>query len=189
MKHLKYNNEGIRYTDGVVSLGDSNNPLAKLWTSLNLAPEYVSRTDSRFMSGRVYNYVYNDIAECMPSDGSLNPCEIAMLDMSCDHFRLTKFDFTLEHSDLIIGIVSKEPGYIVGYNEAYENPIYIALKGMVWIKYHEGFIPEKGKEIGIVEGLIDYKTNISTAYFLLKYVRLGTIIEINESLNMVKLFV
>ena len=43
--------------------------------------------DGFFRATKVYNAVFNDIAECMPSDGSLNPGDFAMIDLSSSTFR------------------------------------------------------------------------------------------------------
>ncbi len=80
-------------------------------------------------ASRVYNAVWNDIAECMPSDGSLKPGDMAQIDLRNSSYRLTKFR---DNFDAFIGIVSENPGFIVGENQSYENPVYVALKGMVY---------------------------------------------------------
>lgn len=80
---------------------------------------------------RVYNAVWNDIAEAMPSDGSLQPGDMAQIDLRSSEYRLTKFR---DNFDAFIGIVSENPGFVVGENPDYENPVYVALKGMVYTK-------------------------------------------------------
>ena len=79
-------------------------------------------------AARVYNAVWNDVAECMPSDGSLVPGDLAQIDMRSKDYRLTKYR---DNFDAFIGIVSENPGMVVGENPNYENPIYIVLRGMV----------------------------------------------------------
>lgn len=85
----------------------------------------------KFMAGRLYNSVWNDIAECMPSDGSGKEGDLMMIDKKCKYFRLTIFDGNKDNLDAIVGVLSTNPGYVVGWNDSYENPICIALKGMV----------------------------------------------------------
>lgn len=84
-----------------------------------------------FYATRVYNAVWNDIAECMPSDGSLQPGEIAFVDLTVSQHRVTKINMCMR-PDNFVGIVSENPGMIVGENDKYENKIYIVLRGMVW---------------------------------------------------------
>jgi len=91
--------------------------------------------DGYFYATRVYNAVFNDLAECMPSDGSLSPGDIAIIDTSVNYFRLTRAynDKRIINSNLVVGIVSENPGMVIGENDDYENKVYIALKGMVWV--------------------------------------------------------
>jgi hypothetical protein len=80
-------------------------------------------------ASRVYNAVWNDIAECMPSDGTLRPGDLAQVDLKHSEYRLTKYTGDI---DAFIGVVSENPGMIVGENEAYPNKIYVVLRGMVY---------------------------------------------------------
>lgn len=77
---------------GQEHIGNDLNPLAKAWKSSSVIPTVTARDDGRFISWRIYNYVYNDVAEQMPSDGSLKPKDIAMVDIDSDTFRVCKWD-------------------------------------------------------------------------------------------------
>jgi len=131
---------------------------------------------------KVYNAVWNDIAECMPSDGSLHPGDLAQVDLTTEdgYFRLTKFkgDF-----DAYIGVVSEEPGMIVGENESYENKVYIALKGMVYTS-SLGIFPKGVKLYLCEDGSIKERKQIADFN---NSIFIGTVIETH--LNKIKIFI
>lgn len=103
--------------------------LAMMWHSTNATPDYMPSTDGRISSGKIYNAVWNDIAETVPSDGRCPECGLLQVDLSCEYFRVKRYDGDF---DAIVGIRSMEPGYIVGWNDQYVNPVFVGLKGMLW---------------------------------------------------------
>jgi len=112
-------------------------------------------TDGRFISGKIYNLVWNDIAETVPSDGSYEPGDFVQFIPGKN--MTTKY---IEgNTDMVIGVCSGEPGFIVGWNPEYPNPRFVALKGMVWIKldkdypYGDMYITPSGKICTTVEVL------------------------------------
>lgn len=96
---------------------------------------------SNFISGRVFNAVWNDIAEQVPSDGSLKPGDLAFADIMHHSFRVTKWQGV---ADAFIGVVSKNPGFIVGVNKKYKHPVFVGMKGQLDVnvkdtsKFHVG---------------------------------------------------
>lgn len=132
IRHYHRQAVGVNTNINVWGAGASDEEvIGIMWRSTASAPENVPSTTGRFSSGRIYNAVWNDIAETMPSDGSTKNGHLVQVDLSCDDFRLTEYkgDF-----DAIAGIQSKEPGFVVGWNPDYSNPIFVALKGMVWFE-------------------------------------------------------
>jgi len=85
-------------------------------------------TSSNFIAGRVFNAVWNDIAEHVPSDGTVGPGDLAFVDITSPNFRVTSFQGSV---DSYVGIVSEHPGMIVGLNMSQEHPVYLTLKGHV----------------------------------------------------------
>jgi len=106
--------------------------LAIVWQSTSDAPTMAAALNGRFISGKVYNAVYNDIAETVPSDGSTEYGDLLMVDLTSEEFRVTKYDGI--NINAFVGIRSTDPGYVVGWNSEYQNPVFVALKGMVPLK-------------------------------------------------------
>lgn len=171
-----------------------SSPDAAIWDSSNSAPDIAASATGRFIAGKVYNAVWNDIAESVPSDGTVKPYELAMVDVKSKAFQATKFDG--ENVDAILGIVSPDPGFIVGVNKDYCNPVEIALKGMVWVSVGD-FIKDCriGNRIMITNSGFaicnKFKLNFSFLWRkkLLKSRVLGTIINIDFDTKKVKIFI
>ena len=112
-----------------------NNLAAVFYSTATIPPSGTDlpiRADvGRFISGKVYNLAWNDIAETVPSDGSYEPGD--MVAFIPGRFMTTKYEEGKD-SEMFVGVCSSDPGFIVGWNPEYENPRFIALKGMVWIK-------------------------------------------------------
>ena len=177
---------GVKYNYNHIEIGEG---LSYIWESPNEVPDYVPRVDSKMISGMIYNYVYNDIAECVPSDGTIDFGELVMVDITSEIFRVTKYDG--KHNSIPLGFRSEAPGFVVGLNQAYENPIFIALKGMVWVKAHNLTVTKAlvGKELGMYKGRFILKASFLFKLKLLNYTRLGTIIDIDALKGAVKVFV
>jgi len=148
-----YDNVGVRYVDLTVNYAtddqtvfrvrnSASQDLVVIWQSSNVNPTFTANASGRLTSGRIYNQVWNDIAETVPSDGSTEPGDLLMIDVEHPTFRVTKYDGVTVR--LFLGIQSKEPGYVVGWNDEYEHPVYLTLKGMVYINVPEGFKCNKG---------------------------------------------
>lgn len=153
-------------------------------------PGQVLDLNSKFMAGRIYNAIYNDIAEHMPSDGTIAPGDFIQIDVSHDSFRVTKYK---GDPGLYIGICSEEPGICVGANDKYEKPIWCALKGMVWVN---STVYSKACKVGDtlvldhVTGAIftvSYKKSLSI--FGLDCEKIGKVIAVDEKNGRIKLFV
>lgn len=97
--------------------------------------------DGYFYATRVYNAMWNDIAECMPSDGLLAPRQLAAVDLNCETFRVTQYRGGEPES--ILGVIAENPGFVVGWNETYEHPVLVALAGMVWLDIPSTYISGK----------------------------------------------
>lgn len=183
---------------GNVRIGEGNSPLAEFWKSNVVAPEIIAREDSRFIAGRVYNYTYNDVAECVPSDGRVKEHNFAMVS-KCGHgFKVCNYD--MKNHSAILGPRSDEPGFCVGWNPDYLNPIFIATSGMVWVSYNnfkrsflfglfKKIFKPKRKDIGLE--LYIYKNSfiLKKDYFFTYGKKVGTIIDIDEKNNLIKLFI
>lgn len=115
----------------VVGIFESSAGVGRPSTSV---PGQTLDPESKFLVGRVFNAVYNDVAEHMPSDGSCEPGDLMQVDDSHPTFRVTKYR---GDAALIAGVYSAEPGFCVGYNEGYDDGVWCALKGMVWINASE----------------------------------------------------
>jgi len=179
---------------GNIRIGEGSSPLAEFWKSNVVAPEITVREDSRFIAGRVYNYTYNDVAECVPSDGSVKEHNFAMVS-KCGHgFKVCNYD--MKNHSAILGPRSDTPGFGVGWNPNYANPIFIATSGMVWISY-VGFkrglfkkvFKPKHNDIGL--DLYIYKNSfiVKKDCFLSYGKKVGTIIDIDENKKLIKLFI
>lgn len=159
--------------------------LCAAWQSSNNAPVVGVAANGRFISGRVYNAVWNDIAETVPSDGNTQPGDLIMVDIAHDSFRVTKYDGI--HIEAFIGIQSENPGYVIGWNNDYRYPVFIALKGMVPVT-----LPNASKRFNVGDRLILIGSSIEAITRTTNYCDplrtriLGTVIEIQE--NNVKLY-
>jgi len=138
--------------------------------------------DGFFRATKVYNAVFNDIAECMPSDGTLQPGDFAMVDPNYPTFRLTRYVHTIENMAYFMGIISVEPGFIVGENPAYEHPVYLILKGMVDIPFSK-----LSESFDIDQFKIGDDLMIARDRSYVKHI--GKIIEINHEKQTIKVFV
>ncbi len=183
---------------GNIRIGEGSNPLAEFWKSNVVAPEITAREDSRFIAGRVYNYTYNDVAECVPSDGSVKEYNFAMVLKCGDSFKVCNYD--MKNHSAILGPRSDTPGFGVGWNPGYSNPIFVATSGMVWVSYigfkrslffglvKNNYKP-KCKDIGL--DLYIYKNNfiLKSGCFLSYGKKVGTIIDIDEKNSLIKVFI
>ena len=142
----------VSLRDTELTFGSPAAPNARIWNSTATAPDRTCSTNGRFISGKVYNLVYNDIAEQMPSDGSLAVGDIAMVDLTSSTYRVTRYDG--QHTDAIIGIVSGDPGFAVGVNPEYEHPVFIALKGMIWLIVPYPALFKPGDRVGVYDGCV-----------------------------------
>lgn len=138
--------------------------------------------DGYLKATRVYNAVYNDIAEGMPSDGTLEPGDFAMIDISHPTFRLTKYIHTVENMALYMGIVSENPGFVVGDNPQYEHQVYLILKGMIDIPFHK-----IGQSFDVENFSVGDDLIIARDRSYQKII--GKIIEINKIKNTIKVFI
>jgi len=124
-------------------------------------------------AARVYNAVWNDIAECMPSDGTLQPGDLAQIDLrNKSYYRLTKYH---NNFDAFIGIVSENPGFVVGENPNYENPVYIVLRGMVYTN-KLGIFPV-GTMLYLTPDGIKTRSDIAFKYNHFDVIYIGKVIE------------
>jgi len=104
----------------------------------------------KFIAHKIYNAVWNDIAEFMPSDGTTEAGDLVVVDVEYSDygFRITKYN-ALKHSiGNVIGIHSQNPGMVLGWNANYQHPVEVALKGMVPLKLSYFVdIPKVGERI------------------------------------------
>ncbi len=138
--------------------------------------------DGYLKATKVYNAVYNDIAEGMPSDGGLEPGDFAMIDKSHPTFRLTRYTHTIENMSLFMGIVSENPGFVVGDNPEYEHQVYLILKGMIDIPFSK-----IGQSFDVENFAVGDDLIIARDRSYQKII--GKIIEINKIKNTVKVFI
>lgn len=154
--------------------------LARIWRSTNTTPDDIASANGRFCSGRIYAAVYNDYAETVPSDGTTELRGLVQVDKTSPTYRVTKYkgDF-----DALIGIRSEDPAMIVGYNTEYENPIFIALKGMVWldIPYKHAYKVGDRCFISRDGAYHTVETLRNNNVHPLDYKELGTVIEVEET--------
>lgn len=145
---------------------------------------------SNFGCGRLFNAYYGDIAEAMPSDGTTSVCDLVQVDKNHPTFRVTRFTGRPEDFDSVLGIRSSDPGMIVGANGEYENPVFVVLKGQVWLNTG----PVSNIQVG--DRLFLYKENyLVTARDMrsllmpniFDYKELGVVIQLAD--NRIKLFV
>lgn len=174
--------------------GPKSSPYAALWNSTNTAPDLTCSANGRFISGRVYNNLWNDIAECVPSDGTVDVREIAMVDFNSSNFQVTKYDN--KSTDAIVGIISSDPGMIVGYNRNYKDLRYVALKGMIWLNLFPEFNDYRlGDTVCIYRSEMFVRRKLFSVLNIFRIRRLfghkvlGTIIKIDKPNNRIKLFV
>ena len=137
------------------------------------------------LGNRVFNAVWNDIAEHMPSDGSTQPGDLVKLDVAHHSFRVTKlndYDPNIHH---YIGIHSENPGFIVGQNNEYEYGIYVALKGMVYANI--ACVYNVGTRLYLTpNGIITHYDRMVNEIDIRNLIYLGLVI---ENKNRIKLFI
>jgi len=148
----------------------------------------------KFIAHKIYNAVWNDIAEFMPSDGTTEAGDLVVVDVEYSDygFRITKYN-ALKHSiGNVIGIHSQNPGMVLGWNANYQHPVEVALKGMVPLKLSYFVdIPKVGERIflfkdGNVYSEMNFKDKIILEHPF-NYKELGTVLEINQ--DTVKIFI
>ena len=183
---------------GNIRIGEGNSPLAEFWKSNVVAPEITAREDSRFIAGRVYNYTYNDVAECVPSDGSVKKYNFAMVSKCGDGFKVCNYD--MKNHSAILGPRSDTPGFGVGWNPGYSNPIFVATSGMVWVSYigfkrrsffglfRRNFTPKRA-DIGLDVYIYKNSFILRIGCFLGYGKKVGTVIDIDEKNSLIKVFI
>lgn len=138
---------------------------------------------SNFIAGRVFNAVWNDIAEQVPSDGTIKPGDLAFVDPDFRSFRVCGYKGTNEN---FVGIVSESPGFVVGMNPVYKDPVFIALKGHVRINIRPE-LAEVGRALYLLPNgsLVDGRRLSFEERVLARFV--GVVTECSE--DIVKVFV
>jgi len=128
-----------------LSIQDSSSHIMGLFeygTSTGIPSTFSTiNSSTNFISGRVFNAIWNDIAEQVPSDGTLKPGDLAFVDIMHHSFRVTAWQGV---ADAFVGVVSKNPGFIVGVNKKYKHPVFVGMKGQLDVnvqdtkKFHVG---------------------------------------------------
>ncbi len=163
----------------------------KLASSLyggNTDPDAITRLnwDGYFYATRVYNAYWNDIAEMVESDGSAKPGDLLTVDTEHPTFRVKKYEGKLPHT--FLGIASENPGFVVGANEDFKYPLFLTLKGQVYIntEYTDDYRYKVGQVLYITQyGIKTFGDARKLNFF--DVAKLGTVVE-NDG-KRVKVFV